>query len=133
MQRLAVAAPHDAVQVVGALAGKIKPGSQEARLVAQSEHWLVRLAACAVGLWSGDTSADPNYWVRELAAAASVMDLWPERRTPGVLREMQSLPRDAFTGRLGSKRRIVMELIAFSLDRASWVRQRQEGIILTRQ
>ena len=133
MQRLSAAPPPEGVQIVGALALKIKPGSEEARQVAQNEHWLVRLAAYAVGLWSGDASQDPNYWVRELASAASVMDLWPARRTPGLLREMQNLPTEAFSGRLGTQRRIVMELIAYSLDRAIYVRQRQEGVIFTRQ
>jgi hypothetical protein len=73
LQRLKSSSPPESVKIVGALAGRVWVGSPEANVLLQNEHWMVRFAACAVGLGSRIEADEPNHWVRELGAAKAAV------------------------------------------------------------
>ena len=118
LERLATAPPPEAVALVGALVEK--GGSERAaRAVQSSPHWLVRLAGYATGLCriplDQDAVEDDNYWVRELVRPTAVLELWPEKATPEDLQTLNAAPREAFTGKLGSARRLLRLILAWRL------------------
>lgn len=115
--RLKTADPPQGVALAVAIARKTQPGTGAARAVMESPHWLVRLAGSASGL-SRDLTAvagDSNYWVKELASAWGVMDLWPSRATPRHLGLLDSASREAWVGDLGAARRILRELLRYRI------------------
>lgn len=115
LERLREAAPPEGVKIVAALAAKGAPGSQAARAVQNSAHWLVRLAGYATGLcWdlAQDEVKDGNCWVNTLVGAAPVLELWPVKATSGDLDALNSAPREAFTGKYGAVRRVLQVLLA---------------------
>jgi hypothetical protein len=115
-QRLKDATPSEGVKIVAALAGKTTPESAAARAVETSLHWLVRLAGYAVGLCGGDMAQDgikdDNYWVGELVRSVAVLDFWPVKAAPADLDRLNAAPREAFTGKYGSVRRVLRLLLA---------------------
>jgi hypothetical protein len=115
LRRLAVAEPLQGVSIVAALAPKVAPESVAARRVAESPHWLVRLAGHLTGLTTDvvrDEVIDPVRWVSVVAPARGVLELWPARATPAHLEALASAPPDAWKGHLGATRRILRALIA---------------------
>jgi hypothetical protein len=118
-QRLASAPPPEAVAIVAALAAKAQPNSAATQTVRQSPHWLVRLAGRATGLsldLAEDNVADPNYWVKEVASMAGVLEFWPNRATPADLEALAAVPAEAWTGKLGAARRILRTIMAYRVD-----------------
>jgi hypothetical protein len=115
--RLAQATPPDGVKIVAALATKTTAGSQAARAVQTSEHWLVRLAGYATGLCQVDLTkddvVDDNLWVRDLVKSIAVLDFWPVKATPADLDRLSAAPREAFTGKYGAVRRVLRVLLAY--------------------
>lgn len=110
LERLKSADPPDAVPIVAALATKAKAGSAAASAVAQSPHWLVRLAGHAAGLTLDlvrDKPGDDNYWINELAGAAGVLEFWPGTATPADLEALSKAPAEALAGKLGAARRVL--------------------------
>lgn len=115
IRRLPTAEPLDGVAIVAALAPKVAPESAAARRVAESPHWLVRLAGHLTGLTTDvvrDRVSDPVRWVSVLAPGRGVLELWPGRATPAHLEALASAPSDAWEGHLGAARRILRALIA---------------------
>jgi hypothetical protein len=117
LQRLQAAALPDGVKIVAALATKSAPGSEAARTVRNSPHWLVRLAGYATGLalpqdLTQDKIKDENHWVNELVGAVPVLEFWPVKATPGDLDALNAAPREAFVGKYGAVRRVLRVLLA---------------------
>jgi hypothetical protein len=118
-RRLQTADPPEGVTLVAALATKTEPGSPAAEAVRKSPHWLVRLAGFATGLTvnpAQDKVEDDNFWVRELAAAANVLDFWPGKATPNDLEALSSAPAEAWAGRLGAARKVLRTVMAHRID-----------------
>jgi hypothetical protein len=114
LEKLKTVDPPEGVSVVAALAGKAGVSSAAAGLVAKSEHWLIRLAGLATGLTKDivkDIAEDPNYWVRELAGAAGVLEFWPGKATPKDLERLANAPPEAFAGKLGAARKVLRTVI----------------------
>ncbi|MDP2997714.1 MAG: HEAT repeat domain-containing protein [Bryobacterales bacterium] len=117
VQRLAGATPPDGVRIAAALATKVKAGSQAARAVEQSGHWLARLAGYATGLCTAQPDvtrdeADGNYWINELVRATPVLEFWPVKASPADLDKLNAVPREAFLGKYGAVRRVLRLLLA---------------------
>lgn len=115
--RLAAAAPPEGVAIVGALAARKRVGDATVKAVRESPHWLVRLAGHMSGVTpdvslTHDTVQDANYWITELAGAAGVLEFWPGKATPGDLETLAAAPAEAWTGRLGSARKVLRTIMA---------------------
>lgn len=115
--RLSQAIPPDGVKIVAALATKCPPGGPVSETVRTNPHWLVRLAGYATGLCKlgigEDRPKDDNYWVQTLIDSSGVLEIWPSKATPLDLEEMQKLPREAFSGKLGAVRKVLRSLMAY--------------------
>ena len=102
--------------IVGALAAKKQVGEATIKAVRESPHWLVRLAGHASGMTPSslteDTVQDPNYWITELASAAGVLEFWPGKATPADLERLSAAPAEAWTGKLGSARKVLRTIMA---------------------
>lgn len=110
LKRLESGEPSGCVAAVSALSGKARAGSSSAQAVAKSPHWLVRLAGQVTGLTmdlTKDTVEDGNWWVKELATAAGVLEFWPARATPADLEALARAPKEAWAGRLGAARKVL--------------------------
>jgi len=115
--RLGAATPAQGVAIVGALAAKKQVGQATVQTVRESPHWLVRLAGHAAGVTPAtslteDTVADANHWITELASAAGVLECWPGKATPGDLETLAAAPAEAWTGQLGSARKVLRTIMA---------------------
>lgn len=120
LKRLAKAIPPEGVKIVSALASKSAPGGEAAKVVANSGHWLVRLAGHAVGLIVQDLASDEavkddNYWINELVRSDGVLDLWPGKATPADLERLDAAPREALLGKYGAVRRVLRLLLAHKI------------------
>jgi hypothetical protein len=115
LEGLRAATPPEAVGMVAALAAKAGSGDAAPEAVRQSPHWLVRLAGYTSGLSQGLTRGTveaSNYWIEELAPAWSVLELWPGRATPADLEALSAAPTEAWTGKLGTARKVLRTIIA---------------------
>ena len=114
LNRLGSTEPPEGVAIVAALAAQGHRGPAVAQAISQSPHWLVRLAGDACGLitnLSRDNTADDNYWVRELAGSAGVLEFWPGKATPADVDELSQAPAEALAGRLGTARRVLQLIL----------------------
>lgn len=114
LEGLRTATPPETVGMVAALAAKAGSGDVAAEAVRQSPHWLVRLAGYTTGLsqdLTRESVEDPNYWIKELASAWSVLELWPGRATPADLEALSAAPAEAWTGMLGTARKVLRTII----------------------
>jgi len=114
LERLTSGDPAQCVPVVAALAGKARPGSAAAKAVAESPHWLVRLAGHAMGLTldlAQDTVEDDNWWIKELVSVSGVLEFWPARATPADLETLSSAPKEVWAGRLGAARTVLRTIM----------------------
>jgi hypothetical protein len=59
-----------------------------------------------------DGIKDDNYWVGELVRSVAVLDFWPVKAAPTDLDRLNAVPREAFTGKYGSVRRVLRLLLA---------------------
>jgi hypothetical protein len=117
VEQLKNCTPPDGVRIIGALAAKSSLSPSTIETVAQHPHWLIRLAGFVTGVTvTGDitatSSADSNYWVREVAAVEGVLEFWPATGTPADLEKLEALPREAWTGKIGVFRKLLRMLIA---------------------
>ena len=114
LSRLGEAAPPDGVAIVAALAQQAKPGSEAAKTILASRHWLARLAGYASGLiydLKTDAVSDPNLWITDLAGSAGVLEVWPSTATPADLEELSNAPAEAFAGKLGAVRKVLQTVM----------------------
>ncbi len=114
-ERLKTATPPDSVAIVGAMAAKGRWDDGTVRAVRESPHWLVRLAGYATGI-SGrdltrDSVGDTNYWINELSSVAGVLESWPGKATPADLERLSAAPAEAWTGKLGSVRKVLRTIM----------------------
>ena len=124
VSRLKTAPPPEAVPLVAALAAKAQRSEAAIQAVAQSEHWLVRLAGLATGLTKDlarDGQKDSNYWVNELAGTAGVLEFWPGKATPEDLERLKNAPAEAYAGRLGSVRKVLRTIMGYRVTTGSFV------------
>lgn len=107
--------PLEGVSAVAALAGKPKLSPEVVTAVKNSAHWLVRLAGLAAGIGKdilADSAKDANYWVRELAGSAGVLEFWPATATPADLDRLNRAPPEAFAGQMGAVRKVLRGILA---------------------
>ena len=130
-QRLEKATPPEGVALVGALAGRCQPGSPAANKVLSSPHWLVRLAGHAAGLPGADLAhdrvQDDNYWIGELTEVRGVLEIWPSKATPADLEALSQAPAEAWTGRLGSARKVLRTVLAHRVTTGTWDEMKVEA------
>lgn len=114
--RLGAAPPLEGVAIVGALGARKQVNEATVKAVRDSPHWLVRLAGHVTGVTpkglTQDTVQDANYWITELAGAAGVLEFWPGKATPDDLEQLAAAPAEAWTGRLGSARKVLRTIMA---------------------
>ena len=123
LTRLKSATPPEGVAIVAALAGKPKCDEATLKAVAESEHWLVRLAGLATGLTKDivrDGQKDFNYWVNELAGAAGVLEFWPGKATPADLEKLKNAPAEAYAGKLGAVRKVLRTIMGHRVTTGSF-------------
>ena len=116
--KLEKADPPDGVKIVGALSTKKQLPLGTAEKLQRNEHWLIRLAGYTTGLVTSlgkEAAEDPNHWVRELAGAAGVLNLWPMKATPADLEKLNDAPAEASVGKLGNVRRVLRLLVAYRM------------------
>ncbi len=114
LRRLASATPPEGVGIVAALAAGSKPSPAAVDAVSKSPHWPVRLAGYATGLLenlASDAMEDSNYWIGQLASASGVLSFWPGRATPADLDALKAAPAEAWTGRLGTARKVLRTIM----------------------
>ncbi len=116
LERLKTATPPDGVAIVAALAAREPAGAAAEKAVRESPHWLVRLAGYATGLCGTNLTEnsvqDPNYWITELTSATGVLDFWPGKATPADLEALSAAPAEAWTGKLGSARKVLRTIMS---------------------
>jgi len=116
LKRLKTATPPNGVAIVAALAAKKPVAATAEKAVQESPHWLVRLAGYATGLCrtnlTEDRAQDPNYWITELTSATGLLDFWPGKATPADLEALSAAPAEAWTGKLGSARKVLRTILS---------------------
>ena len=122
LARLAQAPPPEGVALVAALAAKGAVDSKTWSTIEKHPHWPVRLAGHAVtrNLLASDRVEDPVHWVRELVDAKDVLELWPAKATPADLEALEAAPAEAWTGKLGTPRRLLRALMAHRMVTGAW-------------
>jgi hypothetical protein len=117
LERLKKADPPEGVKIISSLAGKGAKGAGVSQVVANSPHWLVRLAGRACGLVPLDLAmneaTDANYWVNELTNVSPLLEFWPCKATPEDRDRLNAAPREAYVGQLGTVRRVLQLLINY--------------------
>ncbi|MBN1610354.1 MAG: hypothetical protein JW940_27245 [Polyangiaceae bacterium] len=131
VQKLGQVTPPEGVTIVAALAPRSDLDDAARETIEHHEHWLVRLAGYACGAvrtnLARDKVDDPVHWVRELAQASDVLEFWPVKATPTHLEQLGAAPAEAWTGKLGTARRLLRVLMAHRLDTAEWVESAVEA------
>ena len=111
--------PIEGVKAVGALASKGVVSEEVRSAIANSKHWLVRLAGHATGASADitrDNVDDHNLWIQDLAATEDVLEFCPSKAKPEDLERLNQAPREAFAGRLGGVRRALRCLMVYQVD-----------------
>src|SRR5271157_678702 len=116
LERMKTATPPESVAIVAALAARNPLPDAAEKAVQESPHWLVRLAGHVTGICgpnlAQDRVQDSNYWIMELTSATGLLDFWPGKATPADLEALSAAPAEAWTGKLGSARKVLRTIMS---------------------
>ena len=118
MEELEACSPVEGVEIVGALASRVSPGSEAASSIQNHPHWVIRLAGFQTNICvplEQPELKDPVYWVERIAPEHPVLQLPPGKATPALLEALASTPKDGWRGPIGTARKILQQLMAYRI------------------